>query len=85
MAFCLPTCAQGSSVPVGNAGSGIFLGFLASLLCLVCLGGASFAVLPFAHKTWVTLVCLLLDTPLWAEFGGSITFVTTGGECSGSS
>ena len=25
--------------------------------------GASFAGLPFAHKTWVTLVCLLLDTP----------------------
>ena len=39
-----------------------FLGFLASLLCLVCLGSASFAGLPFAPKTWVTLVCLLLDT-----------------------
>ena len=42
-----------------------FLGFLASLLCLVCLGSASFAGLPFAHKTWVPLVCLLLDTSLW--------------------
>ena len=42
-----------------------FLGFLASLLCLVCLGSASFAGLPFAHKTWVTLVCLLLDTSFW--------------------
>ena len=42
-----------------------FLGFLASLLCLVCLGSASFASLPFAHKTWVSLVCLLLDTSFW--------------------
>ena len=23
-------------------------------------------------------VCLLLDTPFWAEVGGSITFVTSG-------
>ena len=54
---------QGSSVPVtGNSGYGVFLGFLASPMCLVCLEGASFAGLPFAHKTWVFLVCLLLDT-----------------------
>ena len=66
VACCLPTCAQGLSVPVmGNSGYGIFWGFLASLLCLVCLGSASFASLPFAHKTWVSLVCLLLD----ASFG----------------
>ena len=39
-----------------------FLGFLASLVCLVCWGIASFASLPLAHKTWVSLVCLLLDT-----------------------
>ena len=43
-----------------------FFGFLASLLCLVCLGGASFAGPPFAHKTWITLVCLLLGTPFLA-------------------
>ena len=42
-----------------------FLGFLASLLCLVRLGSASFAGLPFAHRTWVLLVCLRLDTSLW--------------------
>ena len=66
VACCLPTCAQGLSAPVmGNSGNGIFLGFLASLLCLVCLGSASFAGLPFAHKTWVPLVCLLLDTSFW--------------------
>ena len=65
VACCLPTCAQGLSVPVmENSGNGIFWGLLASLLCLVCLGGegASFAGLLFAHKTWVTLVCLLLGT-----------------------
>ena len=63
VACCLPTCAQGLSVPVmENSGYGIFLGFLASLLCLVCWGIASFASLPLAHKTWVSLVCLLLDT-----------------------
>ena len=43
----------------------VFWVFLASLLCLVCLGSASFAGLSFAHKTWVTLVCLLLDTSFW--------------------
>ena len=42
-----------------------FFGFLASLLCLVCWGIASFARLPFAHRTWIPLVCLLLDTSLW--------------------
>ena len=36
------------------------------LFCVLCaLGSASFAGLPFAHKTWVILVCLLLDTSFW--------------------
>ena len=56
-----------------------FLGFLASLLCLVCWGSASFASLPVAHKTWVSLVCLLLDTSFWTLFSGGITFGITGG------
>ena len=73
VACCLPSCAQGSSVPVtGNVVDGVFLGFLASLLCLVCLGGASLACLPFAHKTWVTLVCLLLDTPFGRRSVGAL-------------
>ena len=55
------------------------LGFLASLLCRVCLGSASFAGPPCANKTWVTLVCLLLDTSFWRRSAGAITFVTTGG------
>ena len=49
------------------------------LLLTVCLGCASFAGLPFAHKTWVTLVCLPLDTPFRRRSVLSITFVTTGG------
>ena len=39
------------------------LGFWVSLWCFVHMGSASFAGLPFAHKTWVTEVCILLDTP----------------------
>ena len=66
VACCLPTCAQGSSVlDTGIFVFGVFLGFWASLWCLVHMeGGASFASLPlFVYKAWVTSVCLLLDTP----------------------
>ena len=60
----MPTCAKGLSVPVVvNSGNGVFGDFLASLPCLVHLGSARFASLPVVHKTWVTSVCLLLDTP----------------------
>ena len=45
-------------------------GFWASLRCLVCMGGGGegegvlvLLVRPVVHKTWVTLVCLLLDRP----------------------
>ena len=60
---CLPTCAQGSSVPVtGNSVSGV-LGASWFLLGVLCVwGGAGLANLPVVHKTWVTKVCLLLDT-----------------------
>ena len=78
MACCLPTCAQGSSVPVTeNVGSGVVLDFLASRQCLVhMLLVSSF----FVYKAWVTSVCLLLDRPfrrrsvghhlcdLWGEY-----------------
>ena len=57
MACCLPTCAQGSSVPVtGIVGNGVFFGFLAFLAspwCLVHMGGASFASLS-VYIAWVT-------------------------------
>ena len=39
------------------------LGFLVSSWCLVHMGTLSFAGLPVVYKTWVTQVCLLLDTP----------------------
>ena len=49
-----------------------FLGFLASLLCLVCLGSASFAGLLAVYKTWVTQVCLLLDMPFGQRSVGAL-------------
>ena len=64
VACCLPTCAKGSSVPVmGNTVKWRFWAFLVSSWCLVHMESASFAGLPVVHKTWVTEVCLLLDTP----------------------
>ena len=55
VACCLPTCAQGSSVPnTGNLGIGLFLGFRSSSLRLVHMGSISFAILPVVYKTWVT-------------------------------
>ena len=41
VACCLPTGAQGSSVPVTGNSFQRFLSFLASSWCLVCMGGAS--------------------------------------------
>ena len=73
MACFLPTCAKGLSIPVmQNSGNGVFFGFLASLLCLVCMGGASLAFPLVAHKTWVTSVCLLLDTPFGRRSVGTL-------------
>ena len=55
VACWLPTCAQGSSVPVMvNAGTGFFLGFLVSSWCLVHMGSSGLS----RYKTWVFLVCL---------------------------
>ena len=65
VACCLPTCAQGSSVPVmGSTVDGVFWAFWFLLGVLVHMGSSGFSGLPVAHKTWVTLVCLLLDRPL---------------------
>ena len=64
VACCLPTCAQGSPVPVvENSGIGIFGAFWLLFGALVHMGGAGFASLPVVYKAWVTSVCLLLDTP----------------------
>ena len=63
VASCSPTCGQGLSVPVmGNSGKGVFYGFFGFTSVSCVLGCASFAGPTVAHKTWVTLVCLLLDT-----------------------
>ena len=35
---------------------------------------------PHIHRAWVTEVCLSLDTLFWAEVGGGIIFVTSGGD-----
>ena len=73
VACCLPTCAQGSSVPVMvNAVLVVFLGFWVSSWCLVHMGSASFASLPVVYKTWVTSVYLLLDTPFGRSSVGAL-------------
>ena len=70
-ACCLPTCAKGSSVPVmENTVNGVFF-FLVSSWCLVHMESSSLVSL-FAHKTWVTLVCLLLDTPFGRRSVGAL-------------
>ena len=72
VACCLPTCAQGSSIPVmGNAVFGIFC-FLVSSWRLVHMGSTSLAGLPVVYKTWVTQVCLLLDTPFGRRSVGAL-------------
>ena len=44
---------------------------------LVHMESSSLAGLPVVYKTWVTELCLLLDTHFSAEVGGGITFVTS--------
>ena len=79
VACCLPTCAQGSSVPVmGNAASGVFLCFLASSRCLVCMGGACLASPPVVHETWVAKGVPLTKRAPRAKVGRGIIFVTPG-------
>ena len=63
------------SVPVMGSGEMTFLCFfLASLWCLVHMGGASFAsVPPCVYRAWVTSVCLLLDTPFGRRSLGALS------------
>ena len=73
VACCLPTCAQGSSVPVmGNAVFGRFGGFLVSSWCLVHMESTSLVGLPVVYKTWVIKVCLLLNTPFGRRSVGAL-------------
>ena len=85
---CLPTCAQGSSVSV--------TGFVVNGVFLVWRGGLGFSLVPCAYGgCWLcqsTPLCVQglgdIGVPpaghaLWAEVGGGITFVTSGGENAG--
>ena len=49
-----------------------FLGFLVSSWCLVHMESTSLASLPVVYKTWVTPVCLLLDTPFGRRSVGAL-------------
>ena len=58
VACCLPTCAKGLSVPVmGNSGNCVFLGFLASLLCLVFLWEVLVLLVPLLRTRLGLLRC----------------------------
>ena len=46
--------------------------FLVSSLCLVHMESSSLASLPVVYKTWVTSVCLLLDTPFGCAAVGAL-------------
>ena len=73
MACCLPTCARGSSVPVmGNAVFGVLWAFLFLLGVLCTLGSSSLSGLTVMYKSWVTEVCLLLDTPFGRRSVGAL-------------
>ena len=64
-------CAQGSSGPVmENTVNGVF--FFVSSWCLVHMGSSVFSGLPVVYKTWVTQVCLLLDTPFGRRSVGAL-------------
>ena len=75
VACCLSSCAAFISSCYEERNFRRFLGSLTSARCLVHLESTSVPGLPVVYKTWVTLVCLLLDTPfgrhhlcnLWGE------------------
>ena len=77
VACCLPTCAQGSSVPVmRNAVFGVFLGFLFFFLC--AYGEYQFYSLPVVYKIWVVKVCLLLEMPFGQRSVGALPWQPPG-------
>ena len=84
VACCLPTCAQGLSIPVvGNSGNGVFFwGFLGFSFVPCAHWGASFAsLLPFCVQGLGHIGEPPAGHALWAEFGGGVALVTSGGEC----
>ena len=64
--WCLPTCAQGSSVLVTEfLGNGAFLWFLGAPGGSVCMGCTVCAGLPlYVHRAWAAHVCQSQDTPI---------------------
>ena len=75
VACCLPTCAQGLSVPVvGNVGYGIFWVFW-FLFCVLCAGGVLALLVSLLHTGLGFLWC----ASCWTRPCGGITFGTTGG------
>ena len=63
-----------SGTEVGEKGS-----FWASPLCLVHLGGASFACHPTCvYKVWVSKMCRLLDTPCGRRLVGALSLLPRG-------
>ena len=53
-------------------GLAFFVFFLVSSWCLVHMGSFGLAELPVVYKTWVTSVCLLLDTPFGRRSVGAL-------------
>ena len=79
VAWCLPTCAQGSSVPVmENVSDGVFLGFLVSSWCLVHMGSPCFFWSPCHVQDLGYFGVPPAGYALLVEFGGGITFVISG-------
>ena len=80
VACCLPTCAQGLSVPVmGNSGYGIFWVFWL-LSCVLCAGGVLALLASLLHTRLGLLWCASCWTRLFGvvQWEG-ITFGITGG------
>ena len=92
VACCLPTCAQGSSVPVMvNASCGVFfffffffffLFFLVSSWCLVHMVSSGLCWSPCCVQDLGYLGVPSAGHALWVVFSGGITFVTSGGNTS---
>ena len=79
---CQRVCAGFISSCYGECWEWRVWGFLAFLRCLVHMEGASFAsILPFCVQGLGHIGVPPAGHPLRAEVGGSITFVTSGGEC----
>ena len=75
VACCLPTCAQGFSVPVTGdscVGFGMFWALWILLGVFVHMVSFGFAELPVVHRTWFFSVCLTLDTPFGRRSVGAL-------------